>query len=80
MVIVNRKNGKADNVLTKVMIACMSFRDFVEMVSHEWIKDRAQVQMDNIMVITLCHLLFQHFPIYKLFLYIVTDVYEKKSC
>ena len=75
--IVNRKNGKADNVLTKVMIACMSFRDFAETVRHEWIKDHAQVKMDNIMVITLCPLLFQHFLIHKLFLYIVTDVYEK---
>jgi len=29
-VLVNRKNAKADKVLTKGMIACMSFREFAE--------------------------------------------------
>ena len=42
-VVVNRKNGNGNNVLTKEMIACMSFREFAETVRHEWVQDRAQV-------------------------------------
>jgi len=38
-VIVNRKNARAENMLTKDMVAGMTFREFAETVSHEWHKD-----------------------------------------
>ena len=76
MVIVNRKNGKADKVLTKVMIACMSFRDFAETVSHEWIKDNAQVKFSSLFYMTkifLCKLsqyYLTHMFLYQIYLLI----------
>jgi len=38
-VIVNRKNARAENVLTSNMVAGMNFREFAETVSDEWHKD-----------------------------------------
>jgi len=41
--IMNRKNIRHENVLTKDVLARMCFREFAETVNHEWIKDRSAV-------------------------------------
>jgi len=38
--IINHKNAKPENVLTKEMLAAVSFREFAGTINHEWDKDR----------------------------------------
>jgi len=40
MLISNRSNARLENVLTKDVLAAISFRDLAEMVTHEWVEDR----------------------------------------